>query len=218
MGCKDGGNCKIGQRVRLSKIDILDIANLYNCGSNWSDWGPFTECCGQKQTRERTCRYDHRYKNVRIKCYGRTKDAQNCQKEHRETCIDLDKDSCGNVYQPSFSSKQKYCKGENKCFCKGDLCLISGNCSSGNLLVGGKPICKHGWDQADADVACRQLGFSNAKPPIFPSRFVLMSTKFAMSHVNCTGNERTIQQCLKRKFDFCGANDVVHLECHNLRN
>ena len=84
--------------------------------------------------------------------------------------LDLDKNSCGSVYRPSVSSMQKFCKGENICFCKGDLCLVGGNCSSGNLLVGGKPICKHGWDQTDADIACRQLGFSNAKTPVFPSR------------------------------------------------
>ena len=56
-------------------------------GSNWSDWGPFTECCGHEQTRERNCKYDHKYKNVRIKCYGRTTDVQKCVKESTETCI-----------------------------------------------------------------------------------------------------------------------------------
>ena len=30
--CKNGRNCKIGQRVGLSKVDVLDIASLYNCG------------------------------------------------------------------------------------------------------------------------------------------------------------------------------------------
>ena len=39
-----------------------------------------------------------------------------------------------------------------------------------------------------------------------------------MSHVSCMGNEKTIHQCLYRKFDFCGVNDVVQLECQNLRN
>ena len=31
--CKNGVNCKIGQRVGLSKTDVLDIASLYNCGN-----------------------------------------------------------------------------------------------------------------------------------------------------------------------------------------
>ena len=37
--------------------------------------------------------------------------------------------------------------------------------------------------------------------------------KFAMSNVNCKGGERTIQECLHRKFDFCGVNDGVQIEC-----
>ena len=56
--------------------------------------------------------------------------------------IDLDRSICGKVYRPSLDNTETFCNGEKECFCKGELCLIGGTCSSGNMFVGGKPICK----------------------------------------------------------------------------
>ena len=47
----------------------------------------------------------------------------------------------------------------------------------------------------------------------FYSRFGVVPYKFSMSNVNCKGDETSIQQCLHRKFDFCGVNDGAGVEC-----
>ena len=44
-------------------------------------------------------------------------------------------------------------------------------------------------------------------------RFGKVPFKFAMTSVNCKGDEATIQECLHRKFDFCGETDGVQIEC-----
>ena len=46
------------------------------------------------------------------------------------------------------------------CLKKGKICLVGGNsAASGNVYVGGQPLCHNGWDYADANVVCRSLGY-----------------------------------------------------------
>merc|ERR1711923_621531 len=42
----------------------------------------------------------------------------------------------------------------------GTLSLVGGpNPHSGNVMVGGLPVCDDGWNDADGSVVCRQLGY-----------------------------------------------------------
>ena len=61
------------------------------------------------------------------------------------------------------SDRASKCDGESICNCKGDYCLAGGNCNSGDIYIRGKPVADTNWDFTDADVICRQIGFSGAK-------------------------------------------------------
>ena len=48
------------------------------------------------------------------------------------------------------------------CHCYGDICLVNGNCSHGNVYVSGTPVCNTKWGiqgAPGARVTCKALGF-----------------------------------------------------------
>ena len=46
--------------------------------------------------------------------------------------------------------------------CEGEICLVGGNSTSGNLYIRGKPVCDDSWDIADSRVVCKTIGFGEA--------------------------------------------------------
>lgn len=57
-------------------------------------------------------------------------------------------------------------------------------------------VCDYQWDQTDANVVCRQLGFMRAKRPSVGSKFGPMwHLPIWMDYVRCHGNEVSLDQC-----------------------
>merc|ERR1719326_2435436 len=65
--------------------------------------------------------------------------------------------------------------------------------SEGNLFYNGEPVCDDYWDNTDAGVACRELGFSSGTATM-RSQYGTVSSTFAMDDVRCTGSETSLQQ------------------------
>ena len=42
------------------------------------------------------------------------------------------------------------------------MCLVGGDTTSGNLYIRDKPVCDDDWNIEDAQVACKEMGFSGA--------------------------------------------------------
>ena len=53
-------------------------------------------------------------------------------------------------------------------------------------------VCDDGWDDTDAGVVCRQLGFGSSGTPISCSQH---SRHYFFDGVMCTGTEVTLVQC-----------------------
>ena len=65
------------------------------------------------------------------------------------------------------------CNNEQFCYCSGNICLTGGNCTSGNVFLGGKPICDGFWGIEDANVVCKSIGFLGARSYTENSRHVI---------------------------------------------
>ena len=56
-------------------------------------------------------------------------------------------------------------------------------------------VCDDGWDDTDAGVVCRQLGFGSSGTAIGSAGFGQGSGQIWLNNVTCTGNETTIARC-----------------------
>ena len=56
-------------------------------------------------------------------------------------------------------------------------------------------VCDDGWDDTDAGVVCRQLGFGSSGTAIGSAGFGQGSGSIWLDGVTCTGNESTLASC-----------------------
>ncbi|ETE70263.1 Neurotrypsin, partial [Ophiophagus hannah] len=76
-------------------------------------------------------------------------------------------------------------------------------------------ICDDQWDNADAEVVCRQLGFGGVAKSWSQAYFGEGSGPVLLDEVRCTGNELSIEQCLKSSWQEhnCGHKEDAGVSC-----
>ena len=82
-------------------------------------------------------------------------------------------------------------------------------------------VCDDGWDDIDAGVVCRQLGFGSSGTAIGSAGFGQGSGSIWLDSVTCTGNESTLVSCghvgvgVARN---CYHNEDAGVRCSEIRN
>merc|ERR1712172_455531 len=96
-----------------------------------------------------------------------------------------------------------------------NITLVGGGSDKeGNVLLNGKPICDDKWDDRDAKVVCRMLGFSSDGAfATTQSQFGLVSGDFIMGDVQCKGAETDLNDCYHRDKHNCGAGEGAGVRC-----
>jgi hypothetical protein len=84
----------------------------------------------------------------------------------------------------------------------------------GNVFINSQPVCDDFWDQSDALVVCRMLGYSGGIPKS-GSHFGTVSTNYAMDDVFCTGSEPSLLECPHSTSHNCEANEGAGVICFN---
>ena len=76
-------------------------------------------------------------------------------------------------------------------------------------------VCNDSWSHDDADVACRQLGFSGASIPNISPSIPGTGLPILLDNVNCNGSEAFIWDCPNEGIGEhnCAHNEDVHLLC-----
>lgn len=77
-------------------------------------------------------------------------------------------------------------------------------------------VCDDSWDKNDADVACRQLGYTSAKST---DTGILIETRkfpYLIDDVECAGDETRLIDCVHTSRHDCGTGEHVSIECQNL--
>lgn len=99
------------------------------------------------------------------------------------------------------------------------VALVGGNHHAGAVEVtsvdGSKGVvCSDGWDDADANVVCRMLGFKGSLSISDGGSFYsLTNTTSGLSAVNCTGDEKHLRECTYSKTTTCKKNKIAGLNC-----
>ena len=81
-------------------------------------------------------------------------------------------------------------------------------------------VCDDGWDDTDAGVVCRQLGFGSSGTAIGSSGFGEGSGPILLDSVTCTGTESTLASCGHLGVNItrsCNHSKDAGVRCYNLQ-
>ena len=87
-----------------------------------------------------------------------------------------------------------------------------GNVFATNLNGYFGPVCDDGWGDIEATIVCQQLGFWSGEART-SSTWGSVPNMFSMDQVQCTGNERTLQDCYYEPRDDCDSNEGAGVLC-----
>ena len=107
--------------------------------------------------------------------------------------------------------------------CEAMVRLVNGGASYGRVEVfySGQwgTVCDNSWDIIDANVVCRQLGFSRASGAPRGAKYDQGSGKIWMNRVACQGGEASLQQCRRGRLGTadCSHSKDASVECEGVR-
>merc|ERR1711962_985028 len=85
----------------------------------------------------------------------------------------------------------------------------------GNVFIDGLPVCDDLWNDQDAMVVCRMLGYSHGQST-HNSAYGNVPDTFIMDNVACSGNEETLWDCTHVTIDDCGSHEGAGVICGNI--
>ena len=77
-------------------------------------------------------------------------------------------------------------------------------------------VCDDGWDDTDAGVVCRQLGFGSSGTPVYRAGFGAGTKSIWLDNVMCTGSESVLTVCIHLGFNVtrsCDHNEDAGVRC-----
>ena len=74
------------------------------------------------------------------------------------------------------------------------------------------PICDDGWDDRDAKVFCKMMGYQGGRATM-RSTYGSVSPDFSMDDVLCTGNEVSLLDCPHSTQENCGPTEGAGVIC-----
>lgn len=105
----------------------------------------------------------------------------------------------------------------------GAVRLVNGTLSSGKVQIfydqKWGTICDESWDITDANVVCRQLGFSGADHSVSSSYESLQAGHVWINKVNCSGRESLLYNCKHSgwRTSDCSHNRMAGVSCSVVR-
>ena len=98
----------------------------------------------------------------------------------------------------------------------GDYSCSGGNCRKGNVYVDGRAVCDDDWDDTDAGVVCRELGFNDGGHATKDSYFgsVDLGTVSGWDQVRCRGHESSLTECSHEEYDDCSGSEGAGVVCY----
>jgi len=147
------------------------------------------------------------YSMDKVQCIGNETSLSDCYHRKKDACYG--NEGAGVVCATKSVGLLPSCLAED------EVCLVGGSSpSSGNVYIGGHPVCHNGWDFPDANVVCKSLGFIGATDFTTKSVFGLSNTYFKVSSVDCRGDENNLSECPKSEdVRTCDSNTVAGVYC-----
>jgi len=98
----------------------------------------------------------------------------------------------------------------------GDYLCGKSKCHKGNVYVDDKPVCDDGWDDTDANVVCKELGFTAGGYSTKESYFgkVDLERQSGFDEVRCSGRESSLVDCRHESHDDCGDGEGAGVVCY----
>merc|ERR1711970_453388 len=98
----------------------------------------------------------------------------------------------------------------------GDWDCGKSKCHKGNVYVDDKPVCDDGWDDTDANVVCKELGFTSGGYATKESYFgkVDLERQSGFDEVRCSGRESSLVDCRHESHDDCGDGEGAGVVCY----